>query len=75
MLYIPPLEGEVCTTIMKKELESNQPSMIARFGSVEIKAILYPSLPRVIQIISFSSQYFGKRVFRLVTLFLRESVG
>ena len=51
MLYIPPLEGEVCTTILKKELESNQPSMIARFGSVEIKAILYPSLPRVIQII------------------------
>lgn len=57
MLYIPPLEGEVCTTIIKSELESNQPSMIARFGSTEIKAILYPNFP------FFIRPFVKKRVF------------
>ena len=57
MLYTPALEGEVCTTILKKELVSNQPSMIARFGSTEIKAILYPSFP------FFIRPFVKKRVF------------
>lgn len=45
MLYTLPEEGEVCTTLIKSELENEKPSMIARFGSTEIKAILYPSFP------------------------------
>jgi len=45
ILYTPPLDGELCTSIIKSELEKDRPSMIARFGSVEIKAILYPSFP------------------------------
>lgn len=57
ILYIQPEEGEICTTILKKELESNQPSMIARFGSTEIKAILYPGLP------FFIRPFVKKRVF------------
>lgn len=45
MLYSPPIEGELCSRIIKAELLSEKPSMIARFGSTEIKAILYPSFP------------------------------
>ncbi len=57
MLYSLPLEGEVCSAILKNELESNQPSMIARFGSTEIKAILYPSFP------FFIRPFVKKRIF------------
>jgi hypothetical protein len=49
MLYTPPLEGEVCSSIIKEELGKDKPSMIARFGSVEIKAVLYPKTPGVIK--------------------------
>jgi len=45
MLYTSPLEGEVCTSILKNEINKDQPTMIGRFGSTEIKAILYPSFP------------------------------
>ena len=45
VLYIPPTEGAICSSIIKEELEKDKPSMIARFGSTEIKAILYPYLP------------------------------
>ncbi|KHJ38170.1 hypothetical protein PBAC_17110 [Pedobacter glucosidilyticus] len=45
ILYHPPLEGPNCSSLIKEELKSNKASMIARFGSTEIKAILYPSLP------------------------------
>jgi len=57
MLYTLPEEGEVCTNIIKKELESNEPTMIARFGSTEIKAILYPSFPFYIR------PFVKKRIF------------
>ncbi len=57
MLYTPPLEGDVCSSIIKKELENNKPSMIARFGSTEIKAILYPSFP------FFIRPFVKKRIF------------
>lgn len=49
ILYIRPTEGAICSSIIKEELEKDKPSMIARYGSVEIKAILYPQLPRVIK--------------------------
>ena len=44
-IYSNPLEGEICSDLIKEELLSNKPSMIARFGSTEIKAILYPKMP------------------------------
>lgn len=56
-LYVPPLEGEICSSIIKEELENDKPSMIARFGSTEIKAILYPSFPFYIR------PFIKKRVF------------
>lgn len=57
MLYTPPLEGEVCSSIIKEELGKDKPSMIARFGSVEIKAILYPKTP------SFIKPFIKNKVF------------
>lgn len=57
MLYTLPQDGEVCTIIIKKELENDKPSMIARFGSTEIKAILYPSFP------FFIRPFVKKRIF------------
>jgi len=45
ILYIPPNQGAVCSAIIKEELEKDKPSMIARFGSTEIKAILCPKIP------------------------------
>jgi hypothetical protein len=49
VLYSPPRQGAICTSIIKEELERDKPSMIARFGSTEIKAILYPKTPTIIQ--------------------------
>jgi hypothetical protein len=57
ILYHPPLEGPLCSNLLKEELKSNKPSMIARFGSTEIKAILYPSLP------FFVRPFVKKRIF------------
>lgn len=44
-LFDPLLKDEICSSIIKDELQKDKPSMIARFGSVEIKAILYPKIP------------------------------
>jgi hypothetical protein len=49
ILYIPPTEGAICSSIIKEELEKDKPSMIARFGSVEIKAVLYPKSTQIIK--------------------------
>ena len=49
ILYIPPTKGVICSAIIKEELEKDKPSMIARFGSTEIKAILYPKTPYIIK--------------------------
>lgn len=49
LLYIPPIKGVICSSIIKDELEKDKPSMIARFGSTEIKAILYPKIPGIIR--------------------------
>jgi len=49
ILYISPTEGAICSSIIKEELEKDKPSMVARFGSTEIKAVLYPKTPRIIQ--------------------------
>jgi hypothetical protein len=57
LLYKSPQEGEICTQLILSELEGNKPSMIARFGSTEIKAILYPFFP------FFIRPFIKKRVF------------
>lgn len=45
-LFVPiELQGDICSTLIKAELLSDKPSMIARFGAVEIKGVLYPILP------------------------------
>jgi hypothetical protein len=56
-LYPPPLSGEVCSEVIRIEIMANKSSMIARFGSTEIKAILYPQLPKIVQ------PFFKKRVY------------
>lgn len=51
------MNGEICSLIIKDELQKNKPSLIARFGSVEIKAILYPEMP------TFFKPIIKKKVF------------
>lgn len=55
--YSVPQRGAHCSTLIKNELEKDKPSMIARFGSTEIKAILYPFLPWPFRF------YFKNRIF------------
>ncbi len=62
MLYTPPLEGEICSSIIKAELEKDKPSMIARFGSTEIQAVLYPKTPFILR------SFIKKRVFNTMHL-------
>ena len=49
VLYYPPTEGSICSYIIKEELIKDKSSMIARFGAVEIKAVLYPQAPIIVQ--------------------------
>jgi hypothetical protein len=44
-LYPPPLSGNTCAELIRNEILANKPSMIARFGSTEIKAIIFPYVP------------------------------
>ncbi len=57
LFYKTPLEGNLVGELIKKELLSTEPIMIARFGSTEIKAILYPYIPSLFRII------FRRRIF------------
>jgi hypothetical protein len=45
LFYTSPLSGDICSSLIKEELLKDKSSMIARFGSTEIKAILYPKTP------------------------------
>ncbi len=45
LLYPSPISGEACSSIIRSELQKDKPSMIARFGSTELQALLYPLLP------------------------------
>jgi len=42
LLFKNPLDGDFVSSLIQKELMGSKPVMIARFGSTEIKAILYP---------------------------------
>jgi hypothetical protein len=57
ILYSPINKDESIGNVVLSELEKEKPSMIARFGSTEIKAILYPNLP------FFIRPFFKKRIF------------
>ena len=51
LLYKTPLEGDLVSELISEELLSTEPLMIARFGSTEIKAILYPFFPLIFRMI------------------------
>lgn len=42
---LPCLTGKVAHEAIVRDLTGGRPSMIARFGAVEIKALLYSVLP------------------------------
>lgn len=48
-VYNQNFEFEDCKSVIIEELHKDKPSMIARFGSTEIKAILYPQIPGLIK--------------------------
>lgn len=48
-LRLPRLEEGAATAAIRGLLERNAPGMIARFGSTEIKAVLWPRLPWVVK--------------------------
>jgi hypothetical protein len=52
-----PSSGEVASLAIRDAVQRAQPSMIGRFGSNEIKAVLFPKLP------VFIRPYFENRVF------------
>jgi hypothetical protein len=58
LFYKTPLEGNLVTELISKRLKSSEPVMIARFGSSEIKAILYPYFPLIFRFL------FKKRIFK-----------
>jgi len=43
--YPPPVSGDACAELLRHEILASKASMIARFGSNEIKAVLYPKIP------------------------------
>jgi hypothetical protein len=45
LVSLKTVDMTTASGLIKKELLINKPSMIARFGSTEIKAVLYPKMP------------------------------
>lgn len=57
-LFYPSLtSNEDGTNIIREEIQGNTPSMIARFGANEIKAVLFPLLPSIVK------PFVRKRIF------------
>ncbi|MBP8793112.1 MAG: hypothetical protein KBE41_04455 [Lutibacter sp.] len=48
---LKPISNEKASLFIKKELEKITPTMIARFGSNEIKAVLYPRMNVILRIL------------------------
>lgn len=44
-MYPAPINGEAASIAIRELLRTQAPAMIARFGSVEIKGVLYPTMP------------------------------
>jgi hypothetical protein len=57
LLFKTPLDGDIASKLFLYKLSVKDPIMIARFGSTEIKAVLYPFFPLLLRII------FKKRIF------------
>lgn len=49
VLYAPPLSGGMCSAVIFDALSGTQPAMVGRFGSTEIKAVLFPLMPSIVQ--------------------------
>jgi hypothetical protein len=49
MIHLKSIDNIKAIKAIKEELLSNKASMIARFGSTEIKAVLYPKAPRILK--------------------------
>ena len=49
LFYPPQLTAEAGGAIIRKALQDTKPLMVARFGSVEIKGVLYQRLPKIIR--------------------------
>ena len=45
LVHLKAVNMTTASALIKNELLTNKPSMIARFGSNEIKAVLYPKFP------------------------------
>jgi len=75
-LYSSPISGELCSASIREVLQRSQPAMIARFGSVEIKGVLYPSMPwlfrRMIRPKVFSSMQNNAGFFSISDVALRK---
>lgn len=50
ILYSPPISSELGSSLIRERLQQNRPLMVARFGSVEIKGVLYPRMPWLIRL-------------------------
>ncbi len=57
ILYSKPIDAELAATLIRVALENRQSAMIARFGSTEIKAVLFAKMPWIFR------QLFERRVF------------
>jgi hypothetical protein len=58
LFFDNPLEGNIVSELIRNKLLDTRPVMIARFGSTEIKAIIYPYLPLIIRLL------FKKSIFK-----------
>ena len=63
-----------CAKIIRKELQKPEPSMIARFGSNEIKSVLYPKNPSICQV-DISQESFSPDTFNDTALSLTRRLG
>jgi hypothetical protein len=65
LFHSPTLNCDDATFSIRELVSQSQPAMVARFGSNEIKAVLFPKLP------AFVRPYFENRVFTT----MRECAG
>lgn len=47
--YQPQFAGDPAAQLLRATLESDKPAMVARFGSTEIKAVLFPRVPSLVR--------------------------
>ncbi|MFC1831911.1 hypothetical protein ACFL0S_07820 [Thermodesulfobacteriota bacterium] len=61
ILYTPPLSGEKCSAIIRSVILDRKPAMVARFGSTEIKAVLYPQMPSAVRCLLRSKVFYSMK--------------